>query len=160
MCDLQTIGIVFTAMQAVGSISAGVSQQRAAQANAAAITSQAAYEERLQREQAARVMGAARAATAASGLVLTGSALDVIADSAAAAEMDALAIRASGRQRAAVALYEGRAALMGGIVGAGSAILSGVSAWQKFPGSPAGPAALTTTPPWRLGPGARLAGGV
>lgn len=67
---------------------------------AAAETVMALREERRQRAQATRTLGAARAAAAAGGVAVSGSTLDVLADTRAEAEMAALTTRYEGALRA------------------------------------------------------------
>lgn len=68
----------------------------------------AAQEERRQRVQSARTLGAARAAAAAGGVAVSGSALDVLADTRGQAEIDALTIRYEGQVKADSYLEDAR----------------------------------------------------
>jgi hypothetical protein len=64
--------------------------------NAEIARRQAAYDEKLARERSLRVLGQGRAGVAKSGITLSGSALDVMANAAADAELQALSIRCGG----------------------------------------------------------------
>lgn len=95
--------IAGTAISAIGAIRAGQAQAAAANYNAQVAErnafisrDQAAADEQRQRIQARRKLGAMRAAYGASGISLEGSPLDVLEDSAAEAELDALTIRYKG----------------------------------------------------------------
>jgi hypothetical protein len=92
-------------------------QERAAQIAARDAEARGAAEEMRFRQRVSTVKGAQRAQLAASGVVLDqGSALDVLSDTAAYGELDALNIRADAqrealelRSRAKMFKYEGRA---------------------------------------------------
>lgn len=86
-----------------------------AEQNAAQVEAQAAEEERRSRLNAKKELGSARANYGASGVQIDGSALDVLQESAANAELDALTIKHSGavkaqmfRNEAALSRYEGK----------------------------------------------------
>jgi hypothetical protein len=132
MCEpttLTALAVAGTVLAVAGTVTAGIQQSQAAKANAEIIEQQAGYEEARQRERARRVIAQGRAAVGKSGGVVSGSALDVLAGSAEDAELDALAIRWSGGQRAGVSRFEGRSALVSSGFGAGTTLLSGVNAW-------------------------------
>jgi hypothetical protein len=132
MCDpfsLALVGAVSTAVAAGGSIAAGVQQQQTAKADAKEATQVAAYDEAQSRDRAKRLLGAQRAAYAKAGVDMSGTPLDVTADTAAQQEIDALAIRWGGQQRAAGFRAQGQQSLIEGVSSAGSSILSGATKW-------------------------------
>lgn len=103
---------------------AAVSEQQATEAEQSA-----AIEERRQRQLSKKIIGGARAQIGASGIAATGSALDVLSASAAAAEEDALLIRHQGkvqatalRNEAVLQRKQGSAAATAGYVSAASAL--------------------------------------
>lgn len=96
-----------TAISAYGSIREGQAVDAASQYNAQVAENnalqaidQATEEERRHRILARKQLGAMRAGYGASGIEVDGSALDVLEDSAATAERDALTIRYGGQVRA------------------------------------------------------------
>lgn len=100
--------------------------------NAILARQQAAEEERRVRIQSRKSLGEARAGYGASGVTLEGSPLDVLEESAANAELDALTVRHQGRVKEASfrsqeSLYRAQAksARVGGYLSAASALLSG-----------------------------------
>lgn len=133
--------IASAAMQAVGSIAQGNAANAAAQANATALSNQAEAElrasgarEEQQRRQNRQFLGAQRAALAQAGIGVDGSAYDIARQSAINAELDALDIRYEGqlrsknlRDQATITRFEGKQAKTAGYLGAGAAILGGVS---------------------------------
>ena len=133
--------IASAAMQAVGSIAQGNAANAAAQANATALSNQAEAElrasgarEEQQRRQNRQFLGAQRAALAQAGIGVDGSAYDIARQSAINAELDALNIRYEGqlrsknlRDQATITRFEGKQAKTAGYLGAGAAILGGVS---------------------------------
>lgn len=133
--------IAATAMQGVGALAqaegqaqAAEYQQRVAYNNSVLATKQAEFDEKRQRIKSKKELGAMRAAYGASGVQIDASALDVLEESAAAAEMDALNIRHGGqlraigyRNEAAMAGYEAEASRRAGAFGAASAVLGGAS---------------------------------
>lgn len=149
------------AMSAIGSIQQGKQAQAAAKfnadmmnRNAAIARQQAAAEEEKQRRLGYMRQGAARAAYGASGVAIEGSPLDILEQSAAQEELDALNIRyrgAIGAQsaegQAALSGMRGEAAMQAGYMGAGSAILMGGSKmagiYAKIPTSKTTPSADT-----------------
>ena len=118
------VGIVAAAIAAGASVAGGLQQQEQAKVNAQVLEDQArvqkqaaALEADTLRRQAEAVKSRQRAAYAASGVTLEGSPLQVLEDTAAEAELDALAIRWSGsvaeaqsRRQAAEARLAGRMA--------------------------------------------------
>lgn len=134
---LQAIGL---GVSAVGAVAGGIQSQKVANYNAkvadnnaASARQDAAYEANLQREQNRRVIGAQRAAGAASGLDITsGTPVAVLGDTAKAGEMDVLARLYAG-ESAAVGFNndaarfraEGKAAKTAGFINGGTSLLSG-----------------------------------
>lgn len=98
---------ISTAMSVVGALKQGSAgeaasriQQQQAQKNADLSIQQSAEDERVFRIGLRKQLGEARAAQGASGLQLGGTANEMIAESAAMGEMDALKIRHAGELRA------------------------------------------------------------
>lgn len=134
---LQGVGILASA---AGSVAAGnqanqVAQYNAkvAENNAASARQEAGFEANLARENIRRVIGAQRAAGAASGLDTTsGTPVAVLGDTAQQGEMDVLARLYSG-QAASVGFQndarrmraEGKAQKQAGFINAGTSLLSG-----------------------------------
>lgn len=83
------------AAAAASDYNAALAEQNAVQAKY-----QAAEEERRQRVISRKALGDMRTSYAASGITMEGSALDVLTESAAAAELDALTIRHQGEVKA------------------------------------------------------------
>lgn len=148
--------IAGTAMSAVSAIQQGKQAQASAkfkaemaQRNATIARQQAAAEEEKQRRLGYMRQGAARAAYGASGVALEGSPLDILEQSAAQEELDALNIRYRGEigaqsaeGQAALSRMRGDQALSAGYMGAGSAILMGgaraAGMFSKIPSSGGG----------------------
>jgi len=136
--------IAMAAVQAVGSIVSGVSQNaqaksqaRYAQANARLAEQQGESEAALVREKARRLSGQNRAAIGASGVDISGSFLDALADSDINAELDAQTARWNSkvearnyRAQAKGARAQGDSALVGGFFGAGTSTLQGYGDWD------------------------------
>jgi hypothetical protein len=129
-----------TLIGAAGSIASGISANNVAkynaevaQNNANAERQRAAYEADITRGRVRQVIGAQRAAGAASGLdVRSGTPIAVLGDTAKSGELDVLARLYQG-ESAAVAYEndarrmraEGKAQQMGGFINAGTSLLSG-----------------------------------
>jgi len=142
---IETIALVGlaagAAVSAMGSIQQGyATKQQAdynasvAEQNAAAIRQAAALDEDTSRKKSGRIQGAVRARAAASGVDLGGSPLDVLADNASEAELEALTIRyrgdvEAGRQESEARLSRarGKNAVTQGWIGAGAALLQGAT---------------------------------
>lgn len=130
-----------TGVSAISAIQQGQAQSDAAkynaqvaENNAIAARQKATFDEQMRREQLARVQAQARANIGKGGGEFTGSALDIMAENAAAAELDALAIRYGGETRATglqaqavVDRSQADSARVGGYFGAGAKILSGAA---------------------------------
>lgn len=141
----QALGALGTGLSAMATIQQGQAQSQAAkynaqvaEQNATAARQKAAFDEQMRREQLDRVQAAARAAIGKSGSDFSGSALDLMAQNAASAELDALAIRYGGEVRAtglenqaALDRFQGNQARVGGYFGAGAKLLQG--AFQLTP---------------------------
>lgn len=166
MCELFTIGTAtVTVMQAVAAagavmtavsaVQSGQAQKKASDYNAQvaendaiARKQSAAFEETRLRERQRQAMGMARANAAASGNTMEGSALDLMAQSAQNAELDALAILYSGqvganasRSQAAADRLQGGMAQTAGYMQAGTTLLTttGQLGSRWFPSKPAAP---------------------
>lgn len=123
---------------AIGSIQQGfASKQQAeynagvAEQNATAARQQAALDESTSRKKSAMLLGTIRARAAANTGDIGGSALDVLSDSAAEAELEALTLRYRGEVRArqmeseaAIERRRGQSAVLEGFVGAGTRLLT------------------------------------
>lgn len=124
---------------------------RMAEMNAIQAEQQAAAEEDRQRRLSYKQLSAMRAGYGAAGVSIEGSPLDVLEESAANAELDALTIRHAGqvratafRQEAALERMRGRAEYRAGLLGAASSLLSGVGGF--FPLNRTGGAPANTKP--------------
>lgn len=128
------------AVSAVGSVSAGQAQANAAEFNATVAQQQAERERQIAQRDAAdfrrresRVLAASRARRAGSGVTSQGSPLLVDESTAAEIELGARNILVSGatnasrlEQQAALDRSNARSARAGGLLGAGSTLLTGV----------------------------------
>lgn len=146
MCIFAAAGIggilsaLGTVVSAAGSIAAGISSNnvakynaQVAENNASAERQRAAYEADITRGRVRQVVGAQRAAGAASGLdIRSGTPIAVLGDTAKSGELDVLARLYQG-ESAATAYQndaqrfraEGKAQQMGGFINAGTSLLSG-----------------------------------
>ena len=127
----------------VSALSQANSEKQAADANAkmakvAAVVEnqQAGQQEESQRRRARQILGMQRAALGQSGIGLDGSARDIMDESAATAEYDALTIRYEGALRsrglnfeASQEKFEGRNAMRQGYLKAGGSLLSGYGSY-------------------------------
>ena len=102
-----------------------------AEANATAARQQAALDEDTSRRKSSLVMGQIRARAAANSGDVNGSALDVLAESAGEAELEALVLRYGGEVKARTSESEaqllrqrGKDAVLGGYIGAGTKLLT------------------------------------
>lgn len=145
------VGFIGTGISALGAIQGGNQQARAAEFNAQAAQNQAAAQEAQQRRQAARVMGQGRANVAASGIEMDGSPLEVMADSAANAELDALTIRYGGQVRADQERMRGSMARQAGYMGAASSLLMGMGQASRGSRAPNVPPQTPTPSPLAVG---------
>lgn len=147
MCNPSLMYAASTAAQVGGAVVSGMaaSQQakteaKVADANAAASATQTAADEAQQRRDAARVIGQSRVDYATAGVGLSsGTALDMLAQQSAEAELEALKIRAGGQAQTTNYKNQARVA-RSGIGGAwvssgfnaASGLLSGATAWQEY----------------------------
>jgi hypothetical protein len=119
--------VASAAMSAAGAIQAGQAQKKMAQYNARVAEDTARYQAERQQDKVQRLMGAARVAVNKSGIAMSGSPLDVLADSAMQSELDHQAILRQGKAQAAMDRYQGGQAARAGYFGAATALLSGAS---------------------------------
>ena len=127
------------AMQAAGSVlnvvtslAGGIGANKAAKAEAAMAKMQGQMRARQIRRAAAREVGSARAAAAASGVsVASGSVLEAEREIERYSEQDALSAILTGDARASAVRAEGRAAMTQGLVSAGESLLEAGDAWQR-----------------------------
>lgn len=146
------VPIAMAVVAAVGAMSQAASARSAAkynasiaERNAVVARQQAAVNEDAQRRAAYRALGRMRAGYGAAGVTVEGSPLDVLEDSAAEAELDALNIRYKGeltamgyQDEATLQRMRGKAAMTAGIFKAGSALLGGAGAYYSAYGNPFG----------------------
>ncbi len=157
MCDW-AVALTFasTVASAIGTIQQGNSRAAAArynatvaERNAVIARQQAAAEARRIRDAGARALGQQRAAFSASGVTAEGTPLDVLGDTAASVELDALTARYAGEVEAGDYLaeadrlrYRAEAARREALFGAGTSLLIGAGraghAIHKSLASPAG----------------------
>lgn len=126
-----------SAARGASNFNAEVSRQNAVQA-----AQNAAQDESSFRRQAAKLRGAQVAATGASGIAFTGSALDVLEETVAVQEMDALNIRRQGalqarssRTEAILAEQQGSAAARAAQFQAAGQLLGGLGGLGKLGGT-------------------------
>lgn len=132
---------VATAVTAYGQYQAGKAQEAAynynaqvQEQNAKVAQQKAAYEADKQAQRIRRLNATQRAAYAASGINLSGSALDLMEDSTTQGEMDRLAIlyggdveAANARNEATLSRFQGKAAAAAGTSAAFGTLLGGAS---------------------------------
>ncbi len=125
--------------QAAGLGAAAKFNQAVSSQNAGLAVKQAAEEERSYRILARKQLGDIRANIGASGVTMEGSAQDILEESAATAEMDALRIRHSGQVKATAfgndaTLYNlqgSSARQQGALSGAGTLLEGGYKGFEK-----------------------------
>lgn len=143
---MAALPFIAVAMMAVGTVMSAANQAQQAndakkaadfnaliaERNAGIARQQAAQDAMLQQQDAARHIGAARAAYGASGVAVEGSPLDVLEASAASAELDRQTILYKGELRAmgytddaTISRTQGAAAYRSGMMGAASTLLVG-----------------------------------
>lgn len=129
------------AVSAIGQIEAGRNAKKASEYNAQVaeargrqVKQAAAFNEQRQRDQADKVVSTQQAAFGRSGVQMVGSPLLVVSDTAAEAELDALAIRYSGsveeanaKRQAAADRLQGKIAQQSSYYGAATSLLGGAS---------------------------------
>jgi hypothetical protein len=133
--------LIIAGVSAAGAIQSAIASSNAAKFNASIAnrnaqlaTLNAQEQERRQRRLGRKRLGALRANIGASGVALTGTPLDLLADSAAQEELDALTIRHQGKLKStSLNLQSGllktqaKNELISGGLKAGSALLLGAS---------------------------------
>lgn len=131
-----------TALSVVGAIQQGQSEKYAADYNASLAEDEAnqtlvkaAEDERRLRIAQRKQLGDMRASYGASGVQLEGSALDVVQESAASAELDALTVRHQGTARATQLRNEARMSRYQGETATSRALLTGLGAGMSGAGS-------------------------
>lgn len=143
---LPYIAAAGTAIAAVGAVAQGQAAGAAADYNAQLVEQNAilarkksAEEERRFRIQTARQLGSMRAAYARAGVTMEGTPMDVLAESAYTAELDALTIREGGRATAAalaneakIARLQGRSQETGSYYSAASELLGGATDYYRM----------------------------
>lgn len=137
MC-FAAIGLIGGLVSAAGSVMSGMMQAQGYEAQAAAYKAQAQTQAmagsaagQQADDKMKRMTGAQVTALASNGLDLSGSALDVIRDSRAQAEMDKATIRANWQNQANVSTFQSNVAtmnagnaMMGGIIGAAAPLIN------------------------------------
>lgn len=145
------ISAVGAAFSVIGALNQGQQAKNAAEYNAAiarnnaiAARQQADASAAAQQRKARLQIGSMRAAYGASGITMEGSAMDVLEQSAAMAELDRQNILYSGELRAGgyestagLELMRGDNAVTGSYFSAGSALLSGAAKMGAFEAKPA-----------------------
>lgn len=138
------------AMSAASSIQQGKQQKAMSEYNAAvarqeaeAIKEATAYEELRQKEQAKKLRGRQLALYGKSGVLMEGTPLEVMEETAAQAELDTLAIRRAGatsasrqESQAQLDIIRGRSAERAGYYGAGTSLLTGAGQIASAYGRP------------------------
>ena len=133
------------ALQAAGSIVSGIQQDKISKYNArvseqAAISAEkkAEFDETAHRERVRKAMSTQRTRIAKSGIDVTGSPLLAIEESAAAGELDVLAIRHGGdveatrlRSQAKGERFAGKSAKRASFLSAGGSLLSAKAQFNK-----------------------------
>jgi len=142
MCvDPGTLAAIGTFVSVAGSVASGAMQQQMANAQAKAYEQQAqadgqasAYEARQERKKQELLQANARAQVGASGVAMAGSPSDVLIANAREGELDIRAIQYGSqirqnnlRTQADISRFSGKQAMAGGIINAGSGLISGLS---------------------------------
>lgn len=141
MADPATLVIAATAISAATSVASGIAssqqarfQQEVFEQNARLAEQRGRLEAQRLRKDRRRRLGLATAQFAAAGVALEGTPVSVLAEEAANAERDAQLVRfgasvdsAQQRARANAARSRGAFSLLGGGLGAGTSIFSGLS---------------------------------
>lgn len=148
MMAMVATSIIGAGVQAMGAMAQANAQASAAEYNAkvaernATIAKQnAVQEEATKRRETRKVLGSQAAAVGASGLAMQGSPLDVLGETAAMGELDALTIRYNGdnntesyRQDAQLERMKAKNARTAGAIGAASALIGGVGSTIRLMG--------------------------
>lgn len=155
-----SFGLVGAGLGLVSSVVGGLAKRKAAKYNAKvannnakAIEQQGAYEQGLQRERNARMLGAQEVAIAKSGASLSGSLLDGLINSAGDGEMDVQAIgydtklRSNAERQAAQQFKsQARSSLFTSVVDGTTNLLSNI----KSPWAPNTPSMTSSKNPWSV----------
>lgn len=145
---MATLAVAALGVQAIGSIVGGIRQDKISKYNAkvseqAAISAEkkAEFDETAHRERVRKALSTQRTRIAKSGIDVTGSPLLAIEESAAAGEMDALAIRFGGeveserlRSQAKGERFAGKSAKRASFLSAGGSLLSAGAQFNKRTG--------------------------
>jgi len=143
------VSIIGTAVGAVGSIAQGQQQQEWANYNAAIAQQQAQtakataeWEATQKRKETERLLGKQRALYGVAGVTYEGSPLELMAETAAEGELDALMLERTGKIReqkymseAELTKMKGQQAATAGYFGAGTTLLTGASKLYKATGT-------------------------
>jgi hypothetical protein len=140
------LAAVGTVISAKGQLAAGDAANAAAKENAANAVETAGIQENQQRLADQRTLATGRADIGASGVQASGSPLDVMAESARQAEMNALIIRRGGQLQAHADLVQGANAVQASRINAASTILTGGYNISKQVAILGTPKAKTSTP--------------
>jgi len=116
--------IVGTGLSVGGELKAGNDALATAQFNANKATQEAAMQEQQQRYSDQRIISQAKATVGSSGVEMSGSPLDVLAESARQAELNALNIRRAGALEAQGQLIAGKNAQTASRYGAAGTLLT------------------------------------
>jgi hypothetical protein len=118
-------------MSAAGAQAEGAKAKQISDANALRLEKQGRYQARQIRRKASYVNGAATAQAAANGMAISGSALDIIMDSAVQGEIDASNAIRNNNDNAHIQRLEGEAAVQRANNAAMSHIIGGFSGFLK-----------------------------
>lgn len=118
-------------MSAAGAQAEGAKAKQIADANALRLEKQGRYQARQIRRKASYVNGQATAQAAANGMAISGSALDIIMDSAVQGEIDAANAVRNNNDDAHIQRLEGEAAVQRANNAAMSHIIGGFSGFLK-----------------------------
>ena len=114
-----------TALDVVGEISRSSQEAKNARTQAKIAEMNAARNEAAARRDTIRKLGAMRAAYGKSGVQLSGTPVEVLADTAAEGELDALTERWSGQSESAMLRRRASDTEASGLFGAGTSLLAG-----------------------------------
>lgn len=136
---MAALGVIGAGVQLMGGMMAaggaqaeGQKAKQIAETNAARLEKQGRYQAQQLRRKASYVNGQATAQAAANGLAISGSALDILMDSAVQGEIDAANAQANARDEAHVQRLEGDAAVTRANNAAMSHMIGGFSGFLKL----------------------------
>lgn len=136
---MAALGVIGAGVQLMGGMMAaggaqaeGQKAKQIAETNAARLEKQGRYQAQQIRRKASYVNGQATAQAAANGLAISGSALDILMDSAVQGEIDAANAQANARDEAHVQRLEGDAAVTRANNAAMSHMIGGFSGFLKL----------------------------